>query len=72
MFKVRVGFSKSLVSFDTYQEIFDWVRKTQSAMVRETQSNCVFSILSYEHEKLEAMDRWWFDGDRFTRENILN
>ena len=64
MTKVRLPSQKSLIEFASENEAFDWVRKTQSP--------CLFEVLLYEGESLSAMDRYYFDGDRFVRENILS
>lgn len=65
MYKVRVGNDKTLFTFSSRQEVFDWVKRTQ-------RRNTIFSLLCYEHNSLETMDRYFYDGRRFVIENILS
>ena len=60
--KIRIGFSRELHEFESRNDAFSWVR--------DTQDNCVISVLVYERGELVTMDRYHFDGRRFTLENI--
>ena len=63
--KIRIGFKKELHEFKNRKEAFDWVKAQKIGP-------CVISVLTFERDSLEAMDRWHFDGNRFIRENITN
>lgn len=63
--KIRLNFQKELREFETRQQAFDWVRSNVGG-------TCVVSVLSFERGTFESMERWHYDGNRFSRENITS
>ena len=62
MVKVRVGFSKELHSFDSQDNAFAWVSKNYQ--------HCILSVLRYEGDSLESMERYYYQHGSFVREQI--
>lgn len=62
--KIRIGFDKTLHSFDNRRDAFAWVEENYSPPQ-------VVSVLSYEYGSLESLDRYFYYEGRFIRENIV-
>lgn len=61
--KIRVGFDKTLHQFDNRRDAFNWVQENYD-------SPQVVSVLAYEHGELDNMERYFYQDDRFFRENV--
>lgn len=62
MIKIRLASDSKLHEFVTKDTAFDWIKKIKY--------NGLFSVLSYEGSSLDSMDRYYFDGERFVKEDI--
>jgi hypothetical protein len=72
MIKIRIGSEKQLHKFETQTDAFNWIKADYSSVARYQESPFIFSVLSYEQGVLEAMDRFYFNGEKFSKENILS
>jgi hypothetical protein len=61
--KIRVGFDKTLHQFPSRREAFAWVEENYDPPQ-------VVSLLTYEYNELESMERYFFHEGRFIREHI--
>ncbi len=61
--KIRIGFDKTLHSFPSRQEAFNWVKENYDPPQ-------VVSVLTYEYGQLETGERYFYQDDRFIREHI--
>jgi len=60
--KIRVGYDRELHEFDSRNAAFNWVR--------ETQGRCIITVMTFQRGRLETANRWHYDGNRFSLENI--
>lgn len=62
MVKIRIGSAKELRPFDSQDSAFAWVSKNCQ--------HCIVSVLRYDGDSLESMERYYFQHGSFIREQI--
>lgn len=61
MIKIRVG-SSDLMTFESQDDAFGWVSKNYY--------RCIVSVLRYDNDQLDSMERYMYSNGRFSKENI--
>ena len=65
--KIRVPNNKELHKFDSRKNAFDWVRE------QKLRAPCYVTVMTYDvRDELDNGERWYYDGYRFSRENVNN